>query len=204
MVRAARSIETLSLAHCVRVTDAALKDAILYSGGSFTNLDFSGTGVGDALVNTALRKCGQLRVLRLALCLNVTTAILPTLVSDGRNLRLLDLTGAGGHPGSGKQMLRGSALRDFTLLPQMQGCTVLADYHEKGAPKRPAAIRRHGVTAAQSGSGSRRRAYTAATAASMASSTESSWLPVVHARYLQGNLTAEDDSPDAEDSLGAL
>ena len=189
----------------MRVSDAALTDAILYSGGSFTNLDLSGTGVGDAVVNTALRKCGQLRVLRLALCLNVTTAILPTLVSDGRNLRLLDLTGAGGNPGSsGKQMLRGSALRDFTLLPQMQGCTVLADYHEKGASKRPAAVRRHGVTAALGGSSSRRRAYTAATAASMASSTESSWLPVVHARYLQGNLTVEDDSLDAEDSLGAL
>lgn len=34
------------------------------------------------------------------------------------------MTGAGGNKGStGEQMLRGSALREFALLPEMQGCT---------------------------------------------------------------------------------
>jgi hypothetical protein len=191
LVRAARSITTLSLAHCVRVSDAALLDAIRCSGGSFTNLDFSGTGVGDVVVQAALKTCGQLRVLRLALCINVTAAIFPSLVSDGRNLRLLDLTGAGGNAGhNGAHMLRGAALREFALLSQMQGCTVLAEYHEKGPARQP----KQGNAARTVQQGRSRRA---STAVSIASSTESSWLPVVQARSLQGNHAVKQAAADS-------
>ena len=79
----------------------------------------------------------------------------------------------------------GLRFENLRCCPQMQGCTVLADYHEKG----PARQAKQGSAARVVQQG-RSRAYTAVSAASMASSTESSWLPVVHARSLQGNPTA--------------
>jgi len=178
LIGIAPHLSTLSVAYCPKISDGALSAAVHASQGSFTSLDFSGTCVGDQLVATTLKKCGQLRVLRLALCLNLSTTILDFLISDGRNLKLIDLTGAGGNVGGGGQMLRGEVLRNFALRRELEGCTFLADFHEKKTKthetkKTPAATRR--------GSSN----YCRSVAATSASSRESSFLPLVNARVLQ-------------------
>jgi hypothetical protein len=103
-------------------------------------------------------------------------------LSDGRNLKLLDLTGAGGNVSTNGQVLGGAVLRNFALLRQLEGCTVLADFHDKSArnslAKPPLALKYSPRGAVGSVS---RQAHLAQTAARAASSNESSWLPVVNA-----------------------